>query len=1006
MTMQPPDWDYVLEPWFPAPNEDPNQGPWITMDDAVESIRRIRTVVEGWVAPILVQLSQIQSQMPTGITVQYRGEAPDATMLPTTGNQIGDLWLDTSAREHAWMWNGRMWADFSLGRVAPMRFVGVHPDGAALPTGVPSPQDGDYALTQVDQHLWTYFNGRWNDMGTFAVTTPPAGQPAPVFPVPGGLDAGKVLTAMSPGVTEWHDTQTPTVTVSAAAGTGPTGYLPALTPRQGDAFVNTADAKLWLHDASGWAEVPTGSMFTVGNDVPTQHSFASTPSDGDHYWDSAHFNLYVFADSAWRDVMPDEVPSAATASVGQVLAVVDPTTNQLGWQDQARPVVTISATTGVDPSTYTPVLTPSAGDVFLNTADSKRWTYGDTGTGAQWVEESAAAVDMPVVTRAAEAPGAHTFSTAPKDGDWFLDTDSRTLYVRVSGSWADVTELPAVTVANAGQVPMVDQQGKVVWSALPAALPPTAGQQAGNILVVDDPTAGTTLWTAPPSELPQFGTGQAGQVLMVNPQGQVAWVTPPAAGAATSFKGTVGNAGSLPTTNVNLGDIYVTTDDGHLHVATAGSTPGPAAFSNIGPASGGSLPTAGAPNNGQMLMVVGGVPTWVAPPRELPPTNGKIAGDALAVTDPTTGAVDWQTAAGGGGVPVQPGQTPTGGSAALPQTGVQWFTNKAQPPTNTDGNNGDHWITTSGQHYVKNNGAWSLLQGSVTAANKIATAILTDLSEDKHASSLRWYSHLLDLESGYFFQVSGDREPLRVAAPPTTAPPAHPEEMHFAWDAVNNKLWFWRGTSAGSSQWTPVYSDKAAAFAGVVTLPPGTGATYWETDSNGAVAGASFVKNDAGVARSDGGSYTGVHNFVVSSTVSSQMVRDVDTGAIHIFVKTADNQNGGVWQDQTAALAGVTASGTVGTWHNYDTEADLQAAAGTVPDDDFAYVVATGKMYVHASGAWREINAGAAVGAGPKTYTGTTDPTAGQPAGVKDGDQYIRTDNGQIWEYAGGQWRA
>ena len=96
-----------------------------------------------------------------------------------------------------------------------------------------------------------------------------------------------------------------------------------------------------------------------------------------------------------------------------------------------------------------------------------------------------------------------------------------------------------------------------------------------------------------------------------------------------------------------------------------------------------------------MLMVVGNVPTWVDPPRELPPTNGKTAGDALTVTDPTTGAVDWATVTGTGtGTGVAPDSL-FGGHAGT------YSATQAYQPGDVVTHNGDHYMaheaTTAGE---------------------------------------------------------------------------------------------------------------------------------------------------------------------------------------------------------------------------------------------------------------------------------------------------------------------
>jgi hypothetical protein len=118
-----------------------------------------------------------------------------------------------------------------------------------------------------------------------------------------------------------------------------------------------------------------------------------------------------------------------------------------------------------------------------------------------------------------------------------------------------------------------------------------------------------------------------GQTLQVV-GGVPTWVNVPVP-VATQFRGSVANAAALSTiTNPQPGDVASTKDNGHLHVYS-GST-----WDDIGPAAGGTLPSPTSSNNGQVLQVVGGTPTWVAVP-QVPTTgtanNGQVLGVAAGV---------------------------------------------------------------------------------------------------------------------------------------------------------------------------------------------------------------------------------------------------------------------------------------------------------------------------------------------------------------------------------------
>ena len=97
--------------------------------------------------------------------VKVRGRRPDAQSLPSLPME-GDLYVDSKAAEHGWLWVGNQWADIQLRDRSVLRFRGTFSDNAALPASVPSPADGDFAWTRVDGHLWAYFNGVWHGRGT------------------------------------------------------------------------------------------------------------------------------------------------------------------------------------------------------------------------------------------------------------------------------------------------------------------------------------------------------------------------------------------------------------------------------------------------------------------------------------------------------------------------------------------------------------------------------------------------------------------------------------------------------------------------------------------------------------------------------------------------------------------------------------------------------------------------------------------------------------------------
>ena len=124
MTMQPHDYSDVLAPWTRRGN-DPAQGAFITADDALESLTKLREYLQ-WDDWALLQKVQaaVQSQFPAG------------TLPPS------------------------------------LNFRGVVPSQASAPASVANPKPGDYVLTNDLGHAVGYTpTGQWVDLGRLFITT-------------------------------------------------------------------------------------------------------------------------------------------------------------------------------------------------------------------------------------------------------------------------------------------------------------------------------------------------------------------------------------------------------------------------------------------------------------------------------------------------------------------------------------------------------------------------------------------------------------------------------------------------------------------------------------------------------------------------------------------------------------------------------------------------------------------------------------------------------------------
>ena len=816
------DWFRVIDPWTRRAN-DPVDGPFITDLDAQESLEALRLFLDDWFLFFDGRVSTLENA-PQGQHLVFRGRAQDAASIPDTTPDIGDLWVDNYADHTGWLWVGNKWTEVRLGKLpGSLRFRGTVADGAALPANVPNPQDGDLAITNNDQHLWSFENGRWTDNGPVALTAPPT--------APGG---------------------TVTVTATAGQAQGPAGAV------AGDLLLNTTDKKTYVYNGTAWIELPsaaavpvplagdTGKVLTaqagamVWGDparVPVVtvaaggaggHAFATPPVDGDWYFDSATKTLSVRSGGAWVSVAALEIPPVALQNAGDLLVVDDPAAGTLLWVappeelpdvvgvadgtvltvNAADPLgyvwaqppsqtITATPTPGVTPATYTPALTPKVGDTFINLGDVKQWAYSEPGPVwtllPQPVGVPSGGTDGQALTRDAagdlawaDMPKAQNFRGAvtttadlgtiptPQPGDLAITTTDQVLHVYggTPAAWNSIG--PATTTTGipaggaAGQVlakqSATDQD--VIWSSLPSAtqLVPSGGT-SGAILGTN-PTTGAPMWVMPQShQLARYrghvATVQALAGLTSPVAGDFALVT--ADGHLHLYDGTAWNdvtglsaaSGGTATTQVVGGSVTPWTAQAYpqdavverggkwyvaRNAATAGDVPGAAAvwrplslLDIWHTARGSALPAGGLP--GQGLVKTGPADGAVGWAYLLPPTGGHAVGDALTITDPATAALAWQAPAGGGGapalpaggtpgqvlgygpngqlawinppagtIPLQPGQTATGGQAALAADRGAVVYRADSPPTSTDGKDGDHWVTTSGQHYIKRAG--------------------------------------------------------------------------------------------------------------------------------------------------------------------------------------------------------------------------------------------------------------------------------------------------------------
>jgi hypothetical protein len=216
-----------------------------------------------------------------------------------------------------------------------------------------------------------------------------------------------------------------------------------------------------------------------------------------------------------------------------------------------------------------------------------------------------------------------------------------------------------------------------------------------------------------------------------------------------------------------------------------------------------------------------------------------------------------------------------------------------------------------------------------------------------------------------------------------------------------------------------LYSKSAGAWTdqGVLAGDKGDKGDTGDTGADGA-DGAPGATGATGAAGADG------DDFLSGAGVPSGALGK--NGDTYLNVSNGDlygPKSAGAWGSVVGNLKGATgatgsagADGARGSVWSTGSGAPTTGSPAGVLNGDFYLRSSNGEVYKYVSGAWADQgfsivgpagsagSAGSAGARGSLWYTGSAAPTTGNPAGVANGDNYLRSSNGEVYTYTAGAW--
>jgi hypothetical protein len=196
------------------------------------------------------------------------GDNPSGDVLPPTGNNVGDIFFNTS-NNTLYYWDGTVWVPIANDVTAADIFVGTL---AEIDVDVP-------AATRRNGFLW------WNtEDGTLYIwyIDPNTSQFVIAIPSSGGGSGASVVV----------------------------NNLPPTGPNQGDMWWNTTDGRLYIWyqdvDTGQWVDASPDSQV---NPITSGEGFPPTGSENDMFFNTTDGRLYIYYNDGsslqWVDASPD-----------------------------------------------------------------------------------------------------------------------------------------------------------------------------------------------------------------------------------------------------------------------------------------------------------------------------------------------------------------------------------------------------------------------------------------------------------------------------------------------------------------------------------------------------------------------------------------------------------------------------------------------------------------------------------------------------------------------------
>jgi len=290
----------------------------------------------------------------------------------------------------------------------------------------------------------------------------------------------------------WDNTNSKWVPGASAGSSIDVSDIAPSSPNDGDLWFDTDELKTYVYYNDGTSSQWVEAAGNVASNVHLSDAAPSTQSEGDLWFNSSNLRLYVYyndgTSSQWIEAS-GSVNSSTVASLDDLtdvdLTTTSPTDGQaLIWDSVNsawKPGDVASGGGGgasVSVSDTAPS-SPSVGDLWFNSANTKMYVYFNDGTSSQWIQSNPSGASSPIISSdtAPTNPVVNSFWFDSSDGSLYFryDDGSSEQWVNLIGASLQWQEQSADYTASAGDKLFVDCSSSAVTVTLPSS--PTQGDE-------------------------------------------------------------------------------------------------------------------------------------------------------------------------------------------------------------------------------------------------------------------------------------------------------------------------------------------------------------------------------------------------------------------------------------------------------------------------------------------------------------------------------------------------